>query len=201
MASHIDQSIAQNIIEMRDADLELRGKLVRTGELFDGYNQEMEAMHNRNADALDRIVESIGYPTAEKVGREASEAAWLVIQHSISRPGFMRKCARLLETAVSEGRADAKHLAYLTDRIAVYEGRPQLYGTHFDWNENGEMGPASLDDVKAVNERRQAIGLNSIEEQTKIIREQVIREGNKPPANIKERNEQADRWRSRVGWI
>ncbi|MBK8081497.1 MAG: hypothetical protein IPK25_15205 [Saprospiraceae bacterium] len=49
-----------------------------------------------------------------------------------------------METAVSEGKADAKSLAYLTDRIAVLEGKLQLYGTQYDWDNNGNMSPNLL---------------------------------------------------------
>lgn len=45
----------------------------------------MEQLHNRNAKILNDIIEAIGYPTIDKVGKEASEAAWLVIQHSIGQ--------------------------------------------------------------------------------------------------------------------
>lgn len=44
--------IAKEIIELQNADLELRDKLVENGQLFDGYNQEMEALHNRHAEIL-----------------------------------------------------------------------------------------------------------------------------------------------------
>lgn len=193
--------IAKEIIELQNADLELRDKLIQNGQLFDGYNKEMEALHNENAEILDNIIEKHGFPTIEKVGKEANAAAWLVIQHSISKPEFMKKCAVLLEKAVKENQADAKQLAYLTDRIAVFEDRPQLYGTQFDWNENGEMNPKLFDDLEKVNERRKSVGLNSLQEQIEIIRKQVLRENQKPPADLKARNRQADEWRKKVGWI
>lgn len=193
--------IAKEIIELKNADLELRDKLIENGKLFDGYNREMEAMHNKNAERLNEIIENIGYPTVEKVGEEANEAAWLVIQHSISQPEFMKKCLNMLEKAVAENQADAKPLAYLSDRIAVFENRAQLYGTQFDWDERGEMNPKPFDDIEKVNERRKSVGLNSLQEQTQIIRKQVLRENQKTPADLKERNKQADEWRKKVGWI
>jgi hypothetical protein len=52
----------------------------------------MEALHKRNAKELGRVIDSIGYPIPDKVDEEASEAALLIIKHSISRPGFMKKC-------------------------------------------------------------------------------------------------------------
>ena len=193
--------IAKEIIELQNADLELRDKLIQNGELFDGYNKEMEALHIKNAKILDNIIEKHGFPMIEKVGREANEAAWLVIQHSISKPEFMKKCAALLEKAVKESQADAKQLAYLTDRIAVFEDRAQLYGTQFDWDERGEINPKPFDDFEKVNERRKSVGLNSLQEQIEIIRKQILRENQKPPADRHERNKQADEWRKKVGWI
>ncbi len=186
---------------MQNADLELRDKLVQNGQLFDGYNKEMEALHNKHAEILSEIIDEIGYPSVDKVGKKANEAAWLVIQHSIGQPEFMKKCAVLLEKAVAENQADAKQLAYLSDRIAGFEGRPQLYGTQFDWDASGEMNPKLFDDFEKVNERRKSVGLNSLEEQTEIIRKQVAAENQKPPADLKKRNKQADEWRKNVGWI
>lgn len=195
------KAFAKEIIELKNADLELREKLVRSDKLFGGYNEEMEALHNRNAEALDKIIEQIGYPTIEKVGAEASEAAWLVIQHSIGQPEFMKKCAALLEKAVNENQADARQLAYLTDRIAVLEGKAQLYGTQFDWDATGEMNPSPFDDLEKVNRRRKSIGLNSLAEQTETIRNQAAKENEKPPVDLKRRRAEFDRWRKKVGWI
>ncbi len=191
---------ANEIIELKNADLKLRDKLIQNGQLFDGYNEEMETLHNQNAQILNRIVDRIGYPTVEKVGKEANDAAWLVIQHSIGQPEFMRKCAALLEKAVNEDQADSRQLAYLTDRIAVSEGRQQLYGTQFDWDEKGEMSPSPFDDREKVDQRRRSIGLNSLAEQTDIMRNQVVAENEKPPADLKERARQIDAWRKKAGW-
>lgn len=193
--------IAREIIELQNADLELRDKLVKNGRLFDGYHKEMEALHNRHAKILNDIIDKIGYPTVEKVGKEANEAAWLVIQHSIGQPEFMKKCAVLLEKAVTENQADAKQLAYLTDRIAGFEGKAQFYGTQFDWDANGEMSPQPFDDLEKVNRRRKTVGLTTLEEQTEIIRKQADAENRKPPVDLKERKKQADEWRKKVGWI
>lgn len=90
-------------------------------------------------------------------------------------------------SAVSENKADPKNLAYLTDRIAVFESKPQLYGTQFDWDENGNLSPNLFDDLIKVNERRKSIGLNTLEEQTEIIRIQAKNENQSPPTDIEKR--------------
>lgn len=195
-----NEKIAEKIIELKNADLELRDKLVQSGQLGNGYNEEMADLHRRNAQLLDEIIDIIGYPTIDKIGKEASEAAWLIIQHSIGEPDFMKKSAELLKEAVSENRADPKGLAYLTDRIAVFEGKPQLYGTQFDWDENGEMNPIQYDDITKVNQRRKVLGLNSLEEQTEIMTERAKNENHRPPKDFEARKREYSEWRKSVGW-
>ena len=194
------KSIAARIIALKDADLALRGRLVQNGQLGEGYNKEMEGLHNSNAKILNEIIDTIGYPTIDKVGKDASEAAWLVIQHSIGQPGFMRKCVGLLENAVSENKADPLNLAYLADRIAVSEGKLQLYGTQFDWDENGELSAHPFDDLAKVNQRRKLIGMNTLEEQTLIIRRQAKNENQSPPTDFEKRKLKIAKWRKAVGW-
>lgn len=194
------KEIAEKIIELQNADLALRDKLIQSGQLSDGYNEEMKELHNRNAIILNEIIDQIGYPAIAKVGKAASEAAWLVIQHAIGQPGFMKKCVKLLEAVVSENKAHAKNLAYLTDRVAVLEGKPQLYGTQFDWDKNGELSPELFDDLIKVNQRRRSIGLNSLEEQTGVIRRQAKLEKQTPPADFEKRKAEIEQWKKAVGW-
>ncbi len=192
---------AHQIIELKKRDLNLRKELINQGILSKGYHQEMEALHIRNARELDAIMEQIGYPTMDKVGKEANEAAWLVIQHAISLPKFMRKCAKYLQEAVQKGKDSPIHLAYLTDRIAVFEGRLQFYGTQFDWDEYGMLNPQPYDDLEKVNQRRQSIGLNTLEAQLRIIRQRAELEQETPPTNYQERQQQYLEWRKQVGWV
>lgn len=195
------REISEKIIELKNKDLELRNQLIKKGELNNGYHPEMEKLHNKNVGILTKIIDSIGYPTIDKVGKEASESAWLVIQHSIGQPEFMKKCAHLLKNAVLEKNANPINLAYLTDRIAVFEEQPQTFGTQFDWDENGEMSPQAFDNLASVNQRRQSIGLNSLEEQIKIIRAQVKKENQTPPADFLKRKKEMNQWKKLVGWI
>ena len=194
------KDFAETIIGLQNADFELRDKLIYKGQLGEGYNQEMAQLHNHNADELDKIIEIIGFPTVEKLGNEAAYAAWLVIQHSIGKPAFMKKCALLLERAVKENKADPRNLAYLTDRIATFENKPQLYGTQFDWDDNGELSPNHFDDIKKVNQRRKSIGLNMLEEQTEIIRKQAVNEKHSAPKDLLKRKNEMEEWKRSVGW-
>jgi len=196
-----NQSIAAKIIQLKNEDLEFRDQLIRDDQLGNGYNVQMEQLHINNAKLLDEIIKLIGYPTIDKVGKEASEAAWLIIQHSISLPKFMKKCKELLKTAVELRQANPIQLAYLKDRIAALQNESQLYGTQFDWDINGLMSPQRFDDIEKVNQRRKSIGLNNLEEQTNIMRERVISENQSPPVDFKKRRIEFNNWRIKVGWI
>ena len=193
--------IAKLIIKLKDADLRLREKLIKEKKLSEGYNNEMETLHIKNAEKLNEIIDEIGFPTLEKVGIEAIESAWLIIQHSISKPEFMKKCVKLLENEAIENKVYEKNLASLTDRINVLEGKPQLYGTQFDWDKNGELSPNEYDDLLQVNVRRLKIGLNTLEEQTQIIRIQAEKENQTVPKNLNEREKELNLWKRKVGWI
>lgn len=195
------KQIAKKIINLKNADLKLRNQLLQNGQLNDGYDKEMEAVHNNNAAALNKIIDTIGYPTIDQVGKPASEAAWLIIQHSIGQPAFMKKCVKLLAKAIAENKADPKNLAYLTDRIAVFEGKPQVYGTQFDWDKNGVLRPNPFDNLTDVNQKRKSIGLNTLEEQTTIIRQQAKKENHSPPIDVEKRKADFEAWKKRVGWI
>ena len=195
------KTISQKIIKLENADLELQESLIKKGQFGEGYNKEIEQLHHRNAEVLKEIIDEIGYPTVDKVGKEANEAAWLVIQHSIGQPSFMKECMKLLEDAVNENKANPKNLAYLTDRIAIFEGKPQYYGTQFDWDKYGELNPNPFDDLTKVNQRRKSIGLNTLEEQTEIIRSRVIKENQLPPLDFEKRKQEFEKWKKSVGWI
>ena len=193
-------NISNKIIALKNKDLKLRELLIKKNKLNNDYNKEMEKLHNNNAFILNDIITTIGYPTIEKVGKEANEAAWLIVQHSISQPSFMKKYLQLLKKEVHKNNENAIKLAYLTDRIAVFEGKIQLYGTQFDWDETMKLSPYPFDCIKKVNERRKKIQLNTLEEQIEIIRARAKTENQLPPKNFGNKKLEYNKWRKKVGW-
>ncbi|MGA1772399.1 MAG: DUF6624 domain-containing protein [Flavobacteriaceae bacterium] len=195
------EKTATKIIELKTADLCLRDQLLKAGLLQDGYHPKMEKLHLKNARALDAIIQKMGYPTIDKVGKAASEAAWLVIQHVISNPSFMKKFQQLLQKAVEQGKANPRDLAYLSDRIATFENRPQLHDTAFDWDQKGQLSPKRYDNLQKVNQRRKALGLIPLEDQVKKMQKQAKKEGLQPPKDFKNREKALRIWQKKVGWI
>ena len=191
------KAVAEELLRMKQHDLEVRQRLLDEGKLYNGYSPEMERVHLEHSHRLEEIIAETGYPTICRVGREASNAAWFLIQHSISRPDFMRRMLTLLKKLPPE-EMDPRNLLYLEDRIRMYEGKPQLCGTQFEWDDNGRLTPAPYDDLQKVNERRKKAGMPSLEEQT----EQFRREQDffPDPDFLKRHRENYQKWLIDAGW-
>lgn len=136
---------ARELIERQQYDVDVRQRLNSEGKLSGGYNPEMELVHLDNARRLQEIIDQIGWPTQEQVGKEASQAAWLIVQHAISLPSLMKSALALMQTPDKARTIDPVSLAFLSDRIAMYEGRPQTYGTQFVSDDQGLLAPYLLD--------------------------------------------------------
>ncbi|HEY6249157.1 MAG TPA: DUF6624 domain-containing protein, partial [Candidatus Angelobacter sp.] len=97
-----------------------------------------------------------------------------------------------------QGEVSAKALAFLDDRIRVMEGRPQIYGTQFEGDEYGMPQPAPIADPEHVNERRKAIGMNTIEERTREL--QAEQQPEYDPEKRAEYERGYQEWLKKVGW-
>ena len=191
---------AERLVAMAREDLAKRGELVQRGELSHGYHPEMRAMHDRNAAALLAILDESGWPVRSVVGQEAAEAAWLVVQHAIGHPELQRRCRDLMAGAVQADEAEPAQLAMLEDRIRCFEGRPQVYGTQFDWDEAGELSPQPIEDPAGVDALRAAAGLPPLAQRQAELRAQSAQEGDGPPADAAERRRGFEAWLRETGW-
>jgi hypothetical protein len=106
----------------------------------------------------------------------------------------------LLEEAARQGEAPAWQFAYLTDRVRVLEGRPQVYGLMFDWDEAGEMSPCEIEEPQKVDERRRSVGLPSLAESVRRQRDAAPESNERPPADWHARRKQMEEWARSVGW-
>lgn len=195
--------IAHELIERADHDLTVRQQLLDAGKLSGGYNPDMEAVHLSNAQWLHELIEQIGWPAQEQVGEAASQAAWLIVQHAIGRPAFMKQALALMEAQQTTRTIDPVNLAFLSDRIAMYTDRPQSYGTQFVSDEQGRLVPHPLDgSMEQVNQRRQQLGLNTVAERLAELTAQLpVEQRNTPTAaDRRAERERYDAWRKRVGW-
>ena len=174
----------------------MRAQLAADRSLSGGYHPAMETVHRRNAARLREILDERGaWPGRDLVGEDGAGAAWLIVQHAISDPPLQRRSLGLLEAAED---VDPVHVAMLDDRIRVFEGRPQRYGTQFDWDAHGQINPAPIDDEAAVDRRRAELGLPPLSEALTNLRAAVGDEP--PPADPAGYAAEREAWAQRVGW-
>jgi hypothetical protein len=193
-------TVRDELLAMADHDLKVRAELAADGSLFQGYDARMQAVHDANAARLAAILDAEGWPGEHRVGREAAKAAWLVVQHAIAQPALQRRALELLQDAVHLGSAPAIHTAMLEDRIRCLEGRPQLYGTQFDWDVDGRMSPLPIESAEQVDARRHAVGLGPLAQEVRARRAAVAETQERAPLDWAARQREMDAWCRSVGW-
>lgn len=117
-------------------------------------------------------------------------------------PDFQRQCLAALQQAHARGGSIPRwQAAYLADRVRTFGGRPpQLYGTQYDWDEQGELNPLPVDAAAQVDEHCQQLGLSPLAENTQRMRASVRRCGERAPANWTKRQTEFAAWARRIGW-
>ncbi|WP_330261567.1 DUF6624 domain-containing protein [Streptomyces sp. NBC_00539] len=136
------------------SDQQARDHLTRTGE--PGGLLRIDA---DNTAWLKAVVAEHGWPGRELVGDQGADDAWLLVQHADRDPGFQHEALELLTGAVEAADAPPRHLAYLTDRVLIARGRPQLYGTQYTGDDTSSLRPQPVHEPERLDERRAAMGL------------------------------------------
>jgi len=183
----IDEELQRELVAMRAEDLRVREELMRSGELGGSYVPRMEAVHRKNAARLRELIEQHGWPAEDIAGKDGAEAAWLITQHAIGEPTFQQQALKLLQGCIAAGRAPSWQAAYLEDRIAMYEGRPQQFGTQWmDDPRDGRLRPWTLAEPARVDELRAKVGLEALRPIPEL--------GPELSAEERERIEENQRW-------
>jgi len=125
---------------------------------------ELLAINGRNAERLAALIDELGgWPGLRDVGADGADAAWMLAQHADRANERRSGWLPLLAAAVASGDADPRHLATLTDRVAVVGEAPQTYGTIAGLGADGTTAfELPVADPERLDERRAAIGLPTV---------------------------------------
>jgi len=156
--------ITSQLLGMAEVDQHMR----KTNTEKNHDSELWKEIDSKNTVLLKQIIEKIGWPTTSKVGKEASEDAWLIAQHADLDVDFQKQCLELMKKESAEEVSETD-IAYLHDRICVNEGRPQFFGTQFYTNEHGAYGPRPVEELESVDNRRKAIGLEPLADYKKML--------------------------------
>jgi len=167
----------------KDLDLPLVAQLDSIFQLDQTYRQqlrEIESQYGRESDeikahwelihetdsinliAIKKILDERGWLGPNIVGNQGNSTLFLVIQHS--DPETQQKYLPMMREAVKAGNARGSSLALLEDRVALGQGKRQIYGSQIGRDqETGEYYVLPLLEPERVNERRAEVGLGDIE--------------------------------------
>jgi hypothetical protein len=121
-----------------------------------------DSVFNANLEWMRLVLAQYGWPGRRLVGDEGSHGAWLLLQHADRDTALQRTALRLLQNAVQSGDASPRDLAYLTDRVRLAEGRPQVYGTQLQYDSRGCASPRPSEEPAQLDARRASVGLETV---------------------------------------
>jgi len=121
---------------------------------------------------LREIVNTYGWPGRTLVGTEAAGAAWLLTSHAVTDVPFQRQALELMKK-LGTCEVENSHLAYLTDRVLLAEGKKQLYGSYPTRGPNGELIPQPIEDEPNLDRRRAELGLQPFAEYWRRLNKQL----------------------------
>jgi hypothetical protein len=167
-----NDTLTAELLRRSGEDEELRNQLMaglQTGAAPDSILlARIAALDSANTAWLRATVASHGWPAQRAVGREATSAAFLLVQHASHDTTFQAAMLVELVAAFERGDADGQSVALLTDRVAVQRGLPQVYGTQADMRD-GRLVLEPIADSAAVDARRSRMGMMPLDEYVRLL--------------------------------
>lgn len=152
-----DDQLYRSSLQRMEADLGRDSEEVR--KLWD----QIQKQDSINLVKVKRILDERGWLGRNILGDDGNQALFLVIQHADL--ATQQKYLPMMREAVSLGNAQASDLAYLEDRVALDEGRMQIYGTQIGVGSGeNEYYVRPLLDPEHVDQRRAMVGLGPLAE-------------------------------------
>lgn len=150
-----DPQLRATLLEMMAVDQEAR----RSGDW-----DRVRSVDAEHVEYLRELLDTRGWPKISEVGADGALAAWLLAQHADHDVELQKRVLAILQQYLEQGEANERNVAYLEDRVAVAEDRPQTYGTQGRCRETGGWVPRELADESQVNAKRASIGLGRHED-------------------------------------
>lgn len=168
-----DKPLAAKLQAIYEEDQKYRRQLGEVEKAFGRDSPEVRALwqtiNEKDAENLAQVkglLDERGWVGPETIGRQANSALFLVIQHADHATQV--KYLPMMREAVKDGKALGSQLALLEDRVALAQGKRQIYGSQIGRDQaSGKYYVQPLDEPEGVDERRASVGLQPIAEYVK----------------------------------
>jgi hypothetical protein len=159
---------------MYDTDQEIRRILIDSIGLDSPeapkYINQMATIDMQNKVKIASMLENYGWIEQSKIGKKAAEAIFYVVQHTDL--AFAEKYFPQFKQLAEEGEADPTRCAQMEDRLLMWKGKKQIYGTQANNILRSDKSYAiwPIEDPLRVNELRRKIGFTTtVEENAKRL--------------------------------
>lgn len=165
-----NKSLQKELLAINKDDQKPRQEYVKIGNTLGWKHPKIDSLkriiiHNDSINLIKvkRILSEYGWVGKDVVGNEANSTLFMVLQHA--NINTQKEYLPMLKDAVKKGNARASSMAMLVDRIAVREGKKQIYGTQLARSpETEEYYVLPLKNPDEVNIRRKKVGLSTIQD-------------------------------------
>lgn len=124
-----------------------------------------QQIYRQNQRWLQQQLQTTGWFDISKTSADASQAAWLMVQHADWDPQWQQQVLQLLQPKVKQGEFQPRYFAYLADRVAINTGQSQRYGTQGACdNQSGQWQPFAVENAAQLDLKRQEMELEPIEQ-------------------------------------
>lgn len=170
----LNKPLMKELDSIIENDQKYRVKVNETIETFGLDSKEFQELRSTiiyydsiNLIKVRHIINNYGWLGEDVIGENGNTALFLVIQHADLKT--QKEFLPIMRDAVKNGNAKKQQLALLEDRVALGEGRKQIYGSQIIKSVyNGKDTLAPVEDFKNINKRRLEMDLEPIEEYLKL---------------------------------
>ena len=168
--ANIDKPLQKELLEIFDEDQAIRHEYIDAEKqygfkhpILDSLGRVMLLQDSINLIKIIKILDTRGWVGPDKVGGKANQTLFLVIQHADIKT--QEKYLPMMREAVTKGNAPGNSLALLEDRVALREGKKQIYGSQIGRNlKTNKYYVSPLEDPDHVDKRRNQVGLGTLSE-------------------------------------
>lgn len=168
--ANLDKQLVAILDTIYQEDQKYRMQIDEIAKKYGWESDEMKA-HGKiinekdsiNLIKVKKILDERGWLGPDIIGRKGNSALFLVIQHSDLET--QKKYLPMMRDAVQKGNARSSSLALLEDRVALRQGKRQIYGSQIGRDqETGEYYILPLEDPENVDKRRAEVGLGTLQD-------------------------------------
>ena len=171
--ANYDKPLQAKLLEIYEDDQSIRQQYISAQKKFGHQSRQLDSLgriilykDSINLIKITEILNKYGWVGSDKVGEQANQTLFAVIQHSDLKT--QQKYLPMMREAVKIGNANGSALALLEDRVALREGKRQIYGSQIDYdNETNKSYILPLEDPDNVDKRRAEVGLGLLADYVK----------------------------------